>query len=109
MTKRLYYDDTFLQEFEGSVARVIEGENPGLVLDQTAFYPTSGGQVFDQGKLISNGNEVYVHRVEKNESGEIVHYIEAAALSSLRPGMPVTGVIDAGRRRDHMQQHSGQH
>src|SRR3954465_490354 len=109
MTKRLYYDDTFLHEFEGSVARVIEGERPGIVLDQTAFYPTSGGQVFDQGRLVSSADEIRVEQVEETENGEVVHYISPSDLTKVRPGQKVRGFVDSLRRHDHMQQHSGQH
>lgn len=109
MTKRLYYNDTFLYEFDATVARVIEGEKAAIILDQSAFYPTSGGQVFDQGKLVSNGNEIRVRQVEEDESGEVIHYINPADLGKTARGAQVKGIIDAGRRRDHMQQHSGQH
>jgi alanyl-tRNA synthetase len=109
MTKRLYYHDTFLHEFEGEVARVIEGERPAVVLDQTAFYPTSGGQVFDQGKLGSAGAEVRIDQVEETEDGEIVHYINPADVTNVKVGQKVRGFIDTLRRHDHMQQHSGQH
>jgi len=109
MTKRLYYNDTFLHEFEGAVDRVILGERPAIVLDQTAFYPSSGGQVFDRGKVVTNGAEVAVQQVEETENGEIVHYISPSDATKVQPGQKVRGFIDAERRRDHMQQHSGQH
>ena len=109
MTKRLYYNDTFLHEFEGSVARVIEGERPAIVLDQTAFYPTSGGQVFDQGRIAGDSGELRVEQVEETENGEIVHYINPADVTKVQAGQKVRGFIDTLRRRDHMQQHSGQH
>lgn len=109
MTKRLYYADTFLHEFEGTVVDVIKGDKSGVVLDQTAFYPTSGGQVFDVGKLVSNGSEVTVQQVEENEQGHVVHYVSAADAENVKPGQKVRGFIDTSRRRDHMQQHSGQH
>lgn len=109
MTKRLYYDDTFLHEFESSVARVIEGERPAVVLDQTAFYPTSGGQVFDQGRIVGDGADLRIEQVEETENGEIVHYINPADVTKVQPGQKVRGFIDTLRRHDHMQQHSGQH
>jgi len=109
MTKRLYYTDTFLHEFDGTVTEVIAGDKPAVKLDQTAFYPTSGGQVFDTGKLQSQGSEVRIEQVEETENGEIVHYVNPADVTNVRPGMKVRGVIDTFRRRDHMQQHSGQH
>jgi alanyl-tRNA synthetase len=109
MTKRLYYTDTFLHEFEGAVDRVIPGERPAVVLNQSAFYPTSGGQVFDQGRLVTGGDEIRVEQVEEIENGELVHYINPADLTKIQPGQKVRGFIDILRRRDHMQQHSGQH
>ena len=109
MTKRLYYNDTFLHEFEGAVDRVIAGDRPAVVLDQTAFYPTSGGQVFDRGKLVTNGAELHVDQVEETENGEIVHYISPSDATKVQPGQKVRGFIDNLRRHDHMQQHSGQH
>jgi len=109
MTKRLYYTDTFLHDFEGTVTDVINGDKPAIKLDQTAFYPTSGGQVFDTGVLRADGGEARVDQVEETENGEIVHYINPADVTNVRPGMKVRGTIDTFRRRDHMQQHSGQH
>jgi alanyl-tRNA synthetase len=109
MTKRLYYTDTFLHEFEGTVSGITPGEKPSVTLDQTAFYPTSGGQVFDTGTLEANSGKLRVEQVEETENGEVVHYINPADVENVRPGDKVRGVIDTFRRLDHMQQHSGQH
>ena len=109
MTKRLYYHDTFLHDFEGTVTDVINGDRPAVKLDQSAFYPTSGGQVFDTGVLRGEAGEARVEQVEETENGQVVHYINPADVTNIRPGMKVRGVIDTFRRRDHMQQHSGQH
>ncbi len=99
-TERLYYRDSFLREFD---ARVIscekEGERWKIVLDRTAFYPTSGGQPYDTGKL----GDVRVIEVADAEH-KVVHYASAAI-----PVGPVHGVIDWPRRIEHMQQHTGQH
>jgi len=107
MTSRLYYTDSFLYEFDAAVCEVVCGERPAVILDQTAFYPTSGGQAFDTGYLEANGQKLRVTEVAEDEQGTILHYIDPAA--SLAPGTRVRGTIDAARRRDHMQQHSGQH
>ncbi len=109
MTTRLYYQDSFLYDFDAEIREVIESPRPALVLDRTAFYPTSGGQVFDTGWITSDPNvKLRVAEVADAENGRVVHYLEAPP-KDLKPGTRVHGQIDATRRRDHMQQHSGQH
>ena len=113
MTERLYYHDSFLYDFDAKVVEV--GEHAGrlaVVLDRTAFYPTSGGQLSDSGRLAPAGDvasAVRVAEVAEDEAGVIYHYLEAPPLAPLGKGAAVRGRIDAARRRDHMQQHSGQH
>jgi alanyl-tRNA synthetase len=107
MTDRLYYHDSFLHTFE---ARVLESRDhdgkTAVVLDRTAFYPTSGGQVHDTGVLIlEDETKVPVLDVADEEDGTVRHFISG----SLAAGRAVRGLVDASRRRDHMQQHSGQH
>jgi alanyl-tRNA synthetase len=50
-----------------------------------------------------------VAEVVDAEDGRVVHYLEAPTKSAIAPGTAVHGDIDAVRRRDHMQQHTGQH
>jgi alanyl-tRNA synthetase len=110
MTERLYYRDSFLCHFDAEVRSVLESPRPALVLDQTAFYPTSGGQIHDTGWLTteSSGSKIRVTEVVDSEDGHVVHYLEAP-LKNAEPGTRLRGEIDAARRRDHMQQHSAQH
>jgi len=108
MTERLYYHDSFLYDFEAEVSEIANAPRPALFLDRTAFYPTSGGQVFDTG-VISSGNErVSVTEVADADDGRVVHYLEAPP-KDIKPGTKIRGQIDTARRRDHMQQHTGQH
>lgn len=112
MTDRLYYHDSFLHEFEGEVVDVVPSSTinarHGVVLDRTAFYPTSGGQVFDTGWIEDGtGGRMRVTQVEDTADGRVVHYLEAEKAPT--KGTRVRGMIDEERRRDHMQQHSGQH
>jgi alanyl-tRNA synthetase len=113
MTDRLYYHDSFLFDFDAEVRDVLDTPRPALILDRTAFYPTSGGQVFDTGWITSSPNtKLRVTEVADAEDGKVIHYLEATndrKLADLKPGTRVRGQIDATRRRDHMQQHSGQH
>ncbi len=106
MTDRLYYHDSFLYEFD---ARVVESfaqaGRHAIVLDRTAFYPTSGGQVHDLGALVAGGKQIAVTEVADEEDGRILHFV-AEPLAS---GAAVHGAIDSARRLDHIQQHSGQH
>jgi alanyl-tRNA synthetase len=113
MTDRLYYHDSFLYDFEAEVNEVLNTPRPALILNRTAFYPTSGGQVFDTGWITSDPNtKLRVTEVADTEDGRVIHYLEATKdlnPADLKPGTRVHGQIDAARRRDHMQQHSGQH
>ena len=114
MTDRLYYHDSFLYNFDAEVRSVVETERPAIVLDRTAFYPTSGGQIHDTGWIVTGerenepGGRFRVTEVAEAEDGQVVHYLEAP-LKNLQPGTHIQGEIDAARRRDHMQQHSAQH
>jgi alanyl-tRNA synthetase len=112
LTERLYYNDSSLLEFDATVTAVEQQGDQALVsLDRSAFYPTSGGQNFDTGEIfgIANGSRVRVIEVQEQEkTGDIVHRIECPP-GWLRPGVPVRGEVDAARRHDHRQQHSGQH
>jgi alanyl-tRNA synthetase len=108
MTTRLYYQDSFLYDFEAEV-REVQQTPPALILDRTAFYPTSGGQVFDTGVISTENEKLKITEVADTEDGRVIHYLEAPPPKSLQPGSKVRGQIDATRRRDHMQQHTGQH
>ena len=73
MTDRLYYRDPYLREFDATVSRVDRRDGRLLVtLDRTAFYPTSGGQPFDTGRLGS----MRVTDVVDEEDGSITHVVE---------------------------------
>ena len=113
MTKRLYYDRSDLQEFDSVVEEVAADSSgqsrPAIVLRETAFYPTSGGQVHDTGWLtFDDSQRVRVSEVADTEDGRIVHYLESPVKLPVA-GAAVRGNIDLERRRDHMQQHTGQH
>ena len=116
MTHRLYYNDSFLADFRAKVVdtKELSRENNhstwAVKLDRTAFYPTSGGQPFDTGRLIAESKsgvalESGVENVFEDEEGEIWHRVTKV----VPPDAEVRGLIDIERRRDHMQQHTGQH
>jgi alanyl-tRNA synthetase len=98
---RIYYTDSLLTTFEANVVSCdTNGEAPRVVLDRTAFYPTSGGQPHDLGSL---GDARVLDVIDEDD--HVVHVVDRP----LRVGAPVAGRIDWARRFDHMQQHTGQH
>jgi alanyl-tRNA synthetase len=101
MTERLYYHDPYLREFDAVIVETTSHEGrAAVVLDRTAFYPTSGGQPFDLGTL----SGAQVQDVVDAEDGRILHVVDRVPDAAA-----VTGRIDWTRRFDHMQQHTGQH
>lgn len=105
MTTRLYYTDSYQTTFTATVtALTLYNGQPAVLLDQSYFYPTSGGQPFDTGRL---GDQRVVDVVAA-ESGEVLHLL-AGTLPTVQVGETIQGVLDWSRRYDHMQQHSGQH
>lgn len=103
MTERLYYTDPALTEFEATITRLEKsGEQWEVLLDRSAFYPTSGGQQADRGTL----GGAPVIDVREDDSGAVVHVLTAAPGEL---GMAVYGSVDAVRRLRHRQQHSAQH
>ncbi len=112
-TTRLYYHDSFLYDFDAQVVETVQRDGRhAVILDRTAFYPTSGGQVFDTGRLVlADQSDMRVVEVADEEDGRILHFVspEQAASATLIPGSAVHGSVDAARRLDHVQQHTGQH
>ena len=104
VTIQLYHQDPALLEFSATVrsATSVNGHLE-VTLDRTAFYPEGGGQPSDVGTL----NEVPVVDVRKQDDN-IVHVLEMGA-AEFAAGDKVTGVVDEARRREYMQQHTGQH
>jgi len=107
-TRRLYYDDSFQRDFAAEIVGCepapvgVSGRTApawGVLLDATAFYPTSGGQPNDLGCL----DEAKVLDVI-DEGDTILHIIDRPLCKGR-----VEGHLDWPRRFDHMQQHTGQH
>jgi alanyl-tRNA synthetase len=102
-TPRLYHDDSLLLAFDARVeAHASFQGKPSVVLDRTAFYPESGGQMADRGSL--GGAPVVDVQVD---DADVVHHVLGGPLPPV--GAAVRGEIDAVRRRLHMALHTGQH
>ncbi len=114
--ERIYYDDPARLEFTATVTAIRELQRIGgvpvwqIALDRTAFYPTSGGQPFDTGMLTATARsgavlQALITDVAEDDAGEVWH----TTAKPLQEGTEVRGTVDAARRHDHMQQHTGQH
>jgi alanyl-tRNA synthetase len=116
MVAERLYPTSALLEFEAEVRdiRLVANDDLGqlwqVALDRTAFYPEGGGQPWDTGVLVATAKsgatlEVAVERVEEDDAGEVWHFVRKPLIE----GTTVSGRVDAERRMDHEQQHSGQH
>ncbi|ASI98607.1 alanyl-tRNA editing protein [Thermococcus celer] len=100
MTRKLYYEDAYLKEAK---ARILEIRDNALLLDQTVFYPTGGGQPHDRGTI----NGVEVLDVYKDESGNVWHVVSEP--ERFKVGDEVELKIDWGYRYRLMRIHSAMH
>ena len=103
MIDKLFYQDAYIKRF---LSRVKEQHydsegNWYVILEETAFFPTGGGQPHDIGFI----NDELVINVEEID-GDIRHYIQNPIFTN---HLEVEGKIDWVRRFDFMQQHAGQH
>lgn len=96
MTKRLFDENVYMTSCQ---AKIVERTDDAVVLDQTIFFPTGGGQYADKGTI--NGVEVVD---VKEKSGVIYHYVKEMIQEN-----QVELVIDWDKRLDEMQQHCGEH
>lgn len=102
MKNLFYYEDAMMKEFTAQVVKTGKDETGNfIVLNNTAFYPTGGGQPHDTGWI----NELEIIDVEKIDE-EIRHYT-AVDVSNISG--EISGKLHWSRRFDHMQQHAGQH
>jgi alanyl-tRNA synthetase len=100
VTERLYYIDPCLAEFDAQVLQIVEAPNgrPALVLDRTAFYPTSGGQPCDTGTM----GAAAISDVIDQDDGTSLHVLsEASVAAGLTPLCRRTAALN--RRFDHMR------
>jgi len=106
LTKLLYYDDAYIQEFD-AIATAVEVDR--VALDRTAFYPGGGGQPADTGWLEVDGQRLVVTKVKK-EGGTLWHWLATdGELPEIVQGAVVHGVLDWERRYKLMRTHTAMH
>ena len=103
MTKALYLDDSYTKEFTAKVESIKDGKY--VVLEETYFYPSSGGQPHDEGTIVKDGKEYPVVFVGKFD-GKISHEVSEMGLEE---GDEVSCVIDWERRYKLMRMHTAAH
>ena len=104
-TERIYYEQAYQTECSAVVVKIDQiNQHTALLLDRSVFYPTSGGQANDTGKIA----EQAVVDVIVDEQGAVWHLLAHDAIAPTI-GQSVDCKIDWARRYDHMQQHAGQH
>lgn len=106
MTTLLFRDDPYLREAPAEITGVTsEG---AIILDQSLFYPTSGGQPGDAGVLTWDDGQIDIATTVKGESGEnLLLPAEPAPLPSI--GQQVTQKLNWDRRYRHMRMHTALH
>jgi misacylated tRNA(Ala) deacylase len=107
MTRELFRDDAYLTECSATVLAV--NQRNGLILDQTIFYPTGGGQPGDSGTLECNGQLINIATtINDRETGQLVHVIEERQ-NCLKVGDKVIARINWQKRYQYMRMHSALH
>jgi len=104
MTELLYLKDSYLKDFEATIVNV-EGKN--VFLDKTVFYPESGGQIDDRGKLVRIPNgQVFQVLMVKKLGNEVLHEVDSVGL---KIGDKIKGYLDWDRRYKLMKMHTACH
>jgi misacylated tRNA(Ala) deacylase len=106
MTTPLYLKDAYQTRAEGRVTGITE--QGGIILDQSLFYATSGGQPGDSGTLIWDDKDIAITTTIKGEGGSIV-LIPAEGATRPPIGQAVTQDINWDMRYAHMRMHTALH
>jgi len=105
-TELLYLRDAELRSFD-TVVTSIAPDGGGVVLAETAFYVTGGGQPHDTGSLVWEGGTARVIDVRKDrDTGAVLHVLEGAIPNE---GTSVHGEVDWERRHQLMRTHTALH
>ncbi|MEQ9814276.1 MAG: alanyl-tRNA editing protein [Azospirillaceae bacterium] len=100
----LYREDPYRRACDTTVTAVVDG---GVLLDDTVFYPTGGGQPGDSGRLSWPDGTVEIVEAVKHGDGVLHRLAEGGAVPPV--GTEVTAEIDWERRYRHMRMHTAMH
>jgi len=106
MTTLLYQTDSYLKKFSAKVIKLTANAH-AVLLDQTAFYPGGGGQVYDKEIIEFNGNKSILKRAKYSPDG-ILHILEEGETLP-EVGSEITGILDWDRRYKVMRTHTAMH
>ena len=109
-TKKLYQEDAYLRQCGAEITAISDSAHAsgGVVLSQTVFYPTGGGQPGDSGILQTASGDIRV-AITNKDAGDITHMLESPNKTKLSVGDKVSAVIDWQRRHKHMRMHTAMH
>ena len=107
MTKALFRDDAYLKETSAQVVAV--NERGGVVLDQTVFSPTGGGQPGDNGTMEWDGGQAEIATTVKGETPDQIVHVLAEGATPPPVGAQVTVCLDWEKRYHYMRVHTGLH
>ncbi|WP_135075924.1 alanyl-tRNA editing protein [Terasakiella sp. SH-1] len=107
MTKELFRDDSYLKSCEAEVIATQEG---AIILDQTVFYPTGGGQPGDSGTFeLADGSTITIaNTIKDRETGAHLHLVEEGTPLP-EVGTKLKAIIDWERRHQLMRMHTALH
>ncbi len=103
MTLQLYFTEMYKKEFD---ATVMDAYDNNIILDQTLFYPTSGGQPNDTGIIKFNDKNIEITDVRK-DGNNILHITDSS--TGIKNGDKIHGMINWDKRYLHMRYHTAVH
>lgn len=107
MTEKAFYQDSYLKQLTANVVAIEENR---LILDQTIFYPSGGGQPGDQGDIRWGGQSIPVLDTKYSPDRQtIVHFLPENCGVELKVGQEVELVLDWTRRHRLMRMHTAMH
>jgi misacylated tRNA(Ala) deacylase len=106
MTDLLFREDAYLKNSDARVVGI--NDLGGILLDQTLFYPTGGGQPGDCGYLVSNGQKIPIVTTIKGDADQVI-LVPAEGTKLPTPGATIEQHLDWGQRYNHMRIHTALH